>query len=153
MIGDELLVMELKYWTRKIRCEVDGEPYLLKDQGAQDISRYDAVKDICRLERVTGGRSQTVAYAIWLTNDRSYWSVPQRMDTNDADFRIYEGARLTGRRGWGPNTGAGTKRNREIPLELEGSYVVHWTDFSNPSSGSHGTFRYAVVEVGGRVGD
>jgi hypothetical protein len=29
---------------------VGGEPYYLKNHGAQDVGKYDFVKDICRLE-------------------------------------------------------------------------------------------------------
>jgi hypothetical protein len=49
-----------------------------------------------------------------LSNDSGYWSRPSHGRATNADaFRIYEGQRITGKRAWGPNTGAGTMKNRE----------------------------------------
>src|SRR5579859_5225485 len=46
------LAIELKYPTRRLMVEHAGEHFSLKNQSAQDLTRYDFIKDIGRLERV-----------------------------------------------------------------------------------------------------
>jgi len=50
--ADGSVALELKYPTRKLQCRVAGEEFALKDQSAQDVRRYDFIKDIARLEQV-----------------------------------------------------------------------------------------------------
>jgi len=47
---DELYPIELKYVTAACDIIAHGERYLLKNHGAQDIRRYDFLKDIMRIE-------------------------------------------------------------------------------------------------------
>jgi|ERR1035438_3973385 hypothetical protein len=42
--------IELKYLVRAFEGEYDGEHFELPNRGAHDISRYDVVKDIARVE-------------------------------------------------------------------------------------------------------
>lgn len=65
--------IELKYKTRKLDVTYCGEEFHLLNQGAQDIGRYDFIKDIARLERFVAGHPKTIGYAIMLTNDNGYW--------------------------------------------------------------------------------
>src|SRR5260370_37035911 len=55
--------IELKYKTRKLDAVHDGEEFHLANQGAQDIGRYDFVKDVGRLERFVESHANTVGYA------------------------------------------------------------------------------------------
>jgi len=41
-----VVIIELKYKTKSLEIVVNGEIFKLKDQFAQDISRYDFIKDI-----------------------------------------------------------------------------------------------------------
>jgi len=50
--GDRSLGIELKYKTRALSLEINGEWFRLKDQAAQDIARYDFIKDLHRLEEL-----------------------------------------------------------------------------------------------------
>lgn len=52
--GNEACAVELKYPTRGIDLTVGDERFVLKDQAAQDITRYDFVKDLVRVG--AGGR-------------------------------------------------------------------------------------------------
>src|SRR5687767_6681187 len=47
--GNESLGVELKYKTRARKEEVNGETFDLLNQSAQDIGRYDTLRDIERL--------------------------------------------------------------------------------------------------------
>ena len=49
---DERLAIELKYLTSAVRAEVPGEAFHLRTQAAQDLGRYDILKDLVRVERL-----------------------------------------------------------------------------------------------------
>ena len=53
----EKIAIELKYPKRELATKWQGELYKLKNNGAQDINRYDLLKDVQRLERVVGENS------------------------------------------------------------------------------------------------
>ncbi len=57
--GEMNLAIELKYLTRKLQVDINGEPYSLLDQSAHDIRRYDTLKDLWRLERIVSYRTYT----------------------------------------------------------------------------------------------
>lgn len=141
------LAFELKYKTRGLSARVRDEQFVLSNHSAQDQGRYDFVKDIQRLEQVTESRRNTVGYAIFLTNDSAYWTRQRDRQPVDAAFRLDQGRSLHGELGWGAGASEGTKRGREEPLRLRGSYPVNWQDYSKPSTGGYGVFRCVVVEV------
>jgi hypothetical protein len=144
---DDVLAIELKYKTRELSVEIGDEQYKLKSQSAQDIGRYDYVKDIYRLEQTAITQRKYTGYAILLTNDSAYWIKPSSHNTVDAGFRIREGRVLEGVSNWGANASDGTKKNREQPLTLQNRYQLQWTDFSRPSLASYGLFRSLTVKV------
>ncbi len=114
--------IEFKYLTKRWAGEVQGERYELKDQGAQDISGYDVVKDVWRVEKFTAEQSGWNGAVVCVSNDPYYWSPPRdARPTNAADFRLHDGVQLSGVRAWGPLTGKGTRSGREADLALDGS--------------------------------
>ena len=141
------LAIELKYKTRALSARVCDEQFVLKDQNARDQGRYDFIKDIQRLEQITKNQSMTFGYAILLTNDNAYWKRPGTRQTSDVAFRLHEGRVLQGNLRWGGETASGTKQGRNELLRLEGSYTIHWEDYSNPSSETDRAFRYISVEA------
>ena len=145
---DYILAIELKYKTRAQQVRVGNELYAVRSQTAQDLGRYDFIKDIGRVENIVTDRAPRASgYAILVTNDPSYWTHPRSDNTADARFRLHEGNTLRGDLGWGTGASEGTKRGREDLLQLRGSYALRWEDYSRPAEGSYGRFRYLVVEV------
>lgn len=141
------LALELKYTTRGHSAIWKGETFTLADQAAQDLHRYDFLKDLVRLQKVAQRDASLSAWAIMLTNDSAYWKVPGRNDSVDAAFRLHEGRLLQGTLGWDTRAGAGTVRKREAPLELFGRIKLNWRDYSSIGSGTYSRFRYLAVEV------
>jgi hypothetical protein len=142
------LAVELKYLTDHWEGEVDGESFNLKQHGASDLGGYDSIKDVCRLERFVASRYADAGALIILSNDPIYWTVPThgRITSGDA-FRLHEGVVLSGQRAWGPNTGAGTMAGgRTLPIELAGTYPLHWEDYSRVA-GKRGLFRRLALLV------
>ena len=144
---NETMAVELKYKTRALSIDIGSEKYRLKSQSAQDTGRYDFLKDIYRLEQVGKQYDDFAGVAVLLTNDSAYWTKPTHYETYDASFRLHDGRVVGGRLAWSDKASDGTKRGREQPIELAGKYLLRWTDYSQPSTGSHGKFRSLIVRV------
>ena len=138
--GKERVLLELKYKTRSLMVNFSDEKFALRDQGAQDIGRYDYLKDIERLETMLEGQDAARGYAILLSNDHGYWTTT-RSHTVDAAFRLHENS-LSGVRHWDANASAGTRRGREAPIRLRGKYQPLFA-----MEGVGGQFRYLLHEV------
>lgn len=123
----------------------------LKEQGAQDISGYDVVKDICRVEQFTDQRQGWNGAVICLSNDPYYWRPQTHERATNADaFRLTDGTVLRGVRAWGRLTGAGTKAGRERHLHLRRAYGLSWDPYSL-MPGGRGEFRVLTIEVPDRA--
>lgn len=93
--------IELKYFTRKLDVEVGGEAFSLTDNSAQDIGRYDVLKDVQRLGKAVNEEFVDEGYTVFLTNDQNYWSAStQAQATLFEAFRLTEGRVLTGELAW-----------------------------------------------------
>lgn len=149
---DKAVAVELKYKTRTFSTLLGAEQFNLANHSAQDIGRYDFIKDIQRLERITSSRQNTLGYAVLLTNDSTYWTRARGNQTVDAAFRLEHGRILHGTLSWGQKASAGTMRGREQALTLHGRYTLQWEEYSQLSDGSSGTFHYLAVQVGGLAG-
>lgn len=143
---DASYAIELKYKTRGLRVEGD-ESFHLLNQSAQDVGRYDFLKDIERLEQVVAARSNTTGYAILLTNDPAYWNPSKNTATVDASFRIHQGQTIKGELGWGHGASKGTMKSRENAVVLRGTYVMDWRDYSAIDDSTYGKFKYLLIKV------
>ena len=85
--------IELKYLVRRLDLTVGGERVVLRDQGAQSLSRYDVLKDVARLERFCVGAH--IGFAVVLANDPLVWG-PSRPGGVDSAFKIHDGALVSG---------------------------------------------------------
>lgn len=144
------LAIELKYRTCRLSVEAKGETFELTNQSAGDHGRYDLWRDVSRLEAVVASGEAAEGYAIFLTNDSSYWR-PGRGGTADESYRLDEGRAVFGELGWALHTGAGTKRGRERPISLQYRYDLKWHDYSDLQVAS-GKFRFLFVTVTRPVG-
>ena len=142
------VAIELKYLTRKLELDLDGESFALRDQSAQDLGRYDFLKDIQRLEELARDWDAfRIGFAILLTNDWLYWRPSLRRGTVDEAFRLHESLQKTGQMAWADHASAGTTRGRESPIQLMGNYGLHWQDYSIARGKSCGEFRYLAASV------
>ncbi len=132
--------IELKYKTKRSIVEVNNEVFELKQQGAQDLGRYDFLKDINRLEFWCKQNQISRGYAILLTNDSSYWSAPVQLNTVDKAFRLHHNE-VGGQLKWDAAASKGTTKGRERSIELHGHYSLKW--FDSPRIG----FKYLFVKV------
>ena len=139
------LAIELKYKTRTEIAVHEGEEFRLKNQGARDLARYDFLWDVSRIERLIGQGEADSGCAIFLTNDSTYWTESKRGESIDAQFRLHEERRLTGKLAWQGNPKPGTIKNREDPIVLRGTYSSAWRDYSKSEQSE---FRFLAWTVG-----
>jgi hypothetical protein len=145
--GNEHVALELKYKTRALRKRINNEEFDLLDQAAQDIGRYDTLKDVYRVEQIVGAMPHSVGFVLLLTNDSSYWTTGTRAGSVDKDFRLHDGRTVLGELAWGADASPGTRKRREASLLLSGTYQVNWHDYGPVHEGRYGRFRYMLVNV------
>jgi len=138
--------IELKYKSLKCDKVFNDEKFMLKNHGAQDLGRYDYIKDVSRIERLSKGLSNfKKGFAVLLTNDPSYWNNTDSSKTVYFDFRLSERLIESGILKWAVHAGKGTTKGREKPIALEGEYQIQWEQFSKLDSDRSGTFKYLVI--------
>jgi hypothetical protein len=150
-LADIHYAIELKYKPHALSevFSLNGEKYALRTHSAQDLGRYDFIKDICRIEQIQAARKDVIGYAILLTNESLYWSGRngRLRETVDLQFRLDEGRELSGSLAWSSAASVGTIRGRENPLTVNGTYPLRWQDYSSIATPRHGKFRYLSVEM------
>lgn len=145
--------LELKYFTSKLTTTLDGVKFPLKDQAATDHMRYDAIKDIKRLEDFSSGREISYGYTLWLTNVASLWNNSKKR-TLDYEFRIHEGRLIRETLSWDSRASSGTIKGRP-GFTLGGQYYIRWHYYpwENPTKAGNSrgnSFKYCITEVGPR---
>jgi hypothetical protein len=139
--------IELKYKT----AELLVSDFVLKNQVAQDVSCYDFIYDVWKLEQVvmTGN---AVGYAILLTNDSLYWRGPQSDEAAYYPFRLGENRKRIEKKerlSWLKNK---EKKgpSRQADIILERNCILEWSDyceFDGSLTSKNNQFRYLLVEV------
>ena len=148
LLLDSGVAIELKYPTQKLVLSHGDEQFYLKDHSARDFGRYDFLKDVQRVEQLVARGTAKAGFAVFLTNDLGYLEYPSRSGTNDAAFRIHEGREITGKLDWSEKTNRKKTQGREEPVTLNGSYTLHWRDYSDLQRDGYTKFRYLAVAIG-----
>ena len=141
--------IELKYKTRGTdNIAVNGIQYHLKNHGAKDVNCYKYLYDIQRIEEFRDkGDSFVEGYTIFITNETSYKKAPTKKDCVYAAFSLEEGITKTGNMDWSPEASEGTKKGCENPINLAGTYLIHWDDYSCIDTSKEGTFIWTMAKV------
>lgn len=140
-LDGQMVPIELKYKTLKSFFTIKEETFALKGHGAQDIGRYDIIKDVMRIEQIVKKLNSPIGFTVSLTNDPSYW-ISSNRETIADDFRLPEGRVLTGNLRWAEHAGAGSTKGRENHLFLTYEYPLHWEEYSTLGEGRNGLFQY-----------
>lgn len=138
-------IIELKYKTKKEKIKYLDRAIELKDQAAQDLGRYDFLKDVYRIENFNKdneGKILDCGYTVFLTNDKTYWEKDgegyiykdfalkdKREIPNDRDLKWAEGTK---------ESSVGEKRVNGF--KLNGSYQIDWQSYNDQ-------FKYLILEI------
>lgn len=145
-IDDLWYPIELKYKTLGCTKTYKDEQFRLKNHGAQDVGRYDFLKDAQRIEQLSKLIPNIQrGYSIFLTNDPSYWKDSGNNTTVYYEFSISEGTIKTGKMSWAEHASKGTIKGREHPINLEGQYVINWHKYSEIDNTRSGIFKYLLL--------
>jgi len=147
--GGATLAIELKYPTRKLSLQIAEERFDLVNQDAQDLGRYDFIKDIERLEAIAQADPSIAGIALLLTNDPAFWTPARDRETADEAFRIDEGRQLHGVLDWRETDGSSTRHGRQRPLELRGRYGCVWNEYSQAGPDPYARFRWLAMTLRG----
>lgn len=145
-IDNHVFGIELKYKTKSLVTVDRDEIFQLKNQSAQDLGRYDFLKDIQRLEHFVTIHQNCVGYAVFLTNDSSYWNPSRKIQTIDQAFRLHEGREISGDLQW-YGASVGTMNMRESQLRIRNKYLFHWADYANIDAKLGGSFRFLLLKI------
>lgn len=128
--GGEYLPIELKYKTKSVKKRIPrfGERLslnveVMKNQGAQDLGKYDFWKDVRRIE-IIRKRFKTVknGFAIFMTNDPTYLQ-KGRMSSNHINFSMTEGTHNK-KKHWLDKESICSKTHPDFDVDTD--YSVHW---------------------------
>lgn len=139
--------IEVRYKTAAATFNVTGKTYELKKHAAYDISRYDFVNDVAKLERIVDTHSGVVGYALLITNDHLYWSGTSKRGSIDEDFHLYDGRVLNGHLSWSKEAGAGTVDGREETICIRRRYQLKWEEYANLGREKSDIFKGLIVRV------
>jgi hypothetical protein len=145
--------IELKHKTRGIHTVCGNEEYNLKSQSAQDIGRYDFLRDLERIQYLCAETAVASGHVVLLTNDSSYWAPLRSPEVSYAHFSLADGRVVEGTLRWGPTAGEGTTKGRAQPIHVDSPHKLRWSDYSEVSSGTYGRFRYLWISIGPSPGD
>lgn len=146
-LNNKKIAIELKYKTRRLNIRIKEEEYFLTDQSAQDLGRYDFIKDMQRVETLIKKQDITQGHIVFLTNDSAYWKIPKLKNTVDSDFRIHDGRNLHGELRWRKEASKGTTRGRESPIFIQGNYHLKWRNYSELGSGAYNNIKYLSQRI------
>lgn len=150
-IDGETIPVELKYKPDALEGKWGDESFDLRRHSAQDVSRFDFIDDIARIETLVQASECERGVVILLTNDHLYWQEPTRDDVVDYEFRLTDGKTLEGTLTWAEDVGAGTVGNkRDRTLSLDGAYELDWERYeyeipSDPEGSAE--FRYLLLNI------
>ena len=138
--------VELKYIKAELVTEFNGEDYTLKTQGAQDLSRYEILKDVFRIESLVKLRKSIGGCSLTLSNDPSLWKEPippysGARVPNDEAFRVHEGRVISGALDWRQPAKPGAS-HPPSGFHLTRTYTPRWQDYSSLPGYRNGDFRY-----------
>ena len=128
--GDEYLPIELKYKTKSVKKHVprfgerlSSDVEVMKNQGAQDLGKYDFWKDVRRIEIVRKRfRAIKNGLAVFVTNDPAYLRSGRDI-SNHIKFSMTEGSHGKEKR-WRDKESTCCKTHPNFDVDQE--YSIHW---------------------------
>lgn len=140
IINGKWIPIELKYKTKACTKTIGSLKYNLKTHGAKNINCYLYLNDIQRIEHVKSKSEAFVeGYTIFITNDSSYLTPPQRSNCSYASFSVHQNRTIKkGQKNWNENDLL--KQQKYPSITLGNNYNISWNVFSEIDNTDTGTF-------------
>lgn len=142
-----LIPIELKYKTSKFEYFFNNINYKLKDQSANDLSKYGHLKDVSRIEYFKETEKNfLVGYAITITNQAKTWQKILSPKQTDFEFSLENCSTVCkGVKCW-HICKSDHNKNNYLPITLKNDYFINWHDFKIFDK-PNGVFKVLVTEV------
>lgn len=142
-----LIPIELKYKTSKFEYFFNNINYKLKDQSANDLSKYGHLKDVSRIEYFKETEKNfLVGYVITITNQAKTWQKILSPKQTDFEFSLENGSTVCkGVKCW-HICKSNHNKNNYLPINLKNDYFINWHDFKIFDK-PNGVFKVLVTEV------
>lgn len=139
--------IELKYKTSKFEYSWNGFDYKLKDQSANDLTKYGHLKDISRIEYFKETEPKfLIGYVITITNQCKTWQKISNPNQTDYEFSLENGITIhKGIKQWSKHTAEYNKKNYQA-IDLKNDYKIIWYEYCNFEK-PRGRFMILVSEV------
>ena len=149
------IAIELKYKTSNFKEEIGDEFFELKQHGATNLGRFDAINDARRVKYLKDSNNTKIkkGFTIFLTNESDYWSNnAQRTmskDFNLTEDRVLKKGEILDWKSKSPNIKSVSKKRIDpfAPINIDFNDVIKWSEFSKIGSGKSGRFRFFVLDV------
>ncbi len=123
-----------------------GDVYYAPSSGAaDDITRFNFLKDVMRLESEIPKRDKTVMFALLLTNIRTLWEKGNET-SNDHAFHI-DGNIQKGTLKWKWTPSKETLKRTGESLTIDGNYSAKWRTYTKIPKLKNKIFRYLLVKI------
>lgn len=142
-----LIPIELKYKTSKFEYFFNNINYKLKDQSANDLSKYGHLKDVSRIEYFKETEKNfLVGYVITITNQAKTWQKILSPKQTDFEFSLENGSTACkGVKCW-HICKSNHNKNKYLPITLKNDYLINWHVFKIFDK-PNGVFKVLVTEV------
>ena len=142
-----LIPIELKYKTSKFEYFFNNINYKLKDQSANDLSKYGHLKDVSRIEYFKETEKNfLVGYVITITNQAKTWEKILSPKQTDFEFSLENGSTACKGVKYWHICKSNHNKNNYLPINLKNDYFINWHDFKIFDK-PNGAFKVLVTEV------
>jgi len=147
--------IELKYKTSELKVNVGDEHFELKQHGAANLGRFDAIDDARRVKSLVDSKSTKISegFTVFLTNDSDYW-LNNALRTMSKDFALIEKRRFTNgeklywhSKSLNVNSVSQNRMDPYAPIKIDFNDEINWCDFSKIDNNKSGNFRFFVLDV------
>lgn len=151
IINNGWIPIELKYKKKKFEKTIKDEYFYLRNDGAQDQGRYNYLRDIERIEKISKGVPEFIeGYTLLITNDLSYTKAPTKEDGFARNFYLFgdkQGKIEWAKNNEGKEASAGTKSGCEKTIKLENKYAMKWEKYADLDKSNSGRFVYLLNRI------
>tara|TARA_B110000971_G_C19877610_1_gene439164 strand:+ start:225 stop:875 length:651 start_codon:yes stop_codon:yes gene_type:complete len=149
------IAIELKYKTSYFKEEIGDESFELKQHGATNLGRFDAINDARRVKSLKDSNTTKIkkGFTIFLTNEVDYWSNnaerTMSKDFNLTEDRILKKGKILDWKSKSPNIKSVSKKRIPpfTPVNIDFNDVINWVEFSKIGNSKSGRFRFFVLDV------
>lgn len=146
--------IELKYVKQRAEIEYDGESFNLLNSWGTNLSRFDCLSDLQRVEALVAAGDVKKGFTIFLSNVNKAWEVDNSRNQNLArNFSIHDGRDLKAgfELNWHPEKPpAGSVTQKRLypfsPIVLTNAQKCMWRDYSDLGQRG-GKFKYLMLET------